>query len=283
MAEPGVLTLAYVSAHPADAARVLESVRASEAAELFARLPARAAAPALTAMLPPLAARVLGALDDERTLALLSAGGAQGAVAILRQIPEPRRSRLLNGLSTMTAVVSRMLLGYSDETVGAWADPEMLALPSATTADEALARVRADADAEASELYIVAEAGRLQGVVALADLLRAPPATSVTSLSRPPAATLPASTPLDGALAHPAWQRTSILPVVERGERLIGVLRLAKLHEAVAQSASVRRGSERETTLAAVAASSYWVAVSGLVQSGLQLMPGLKPVLPEER
>jgi hypothetical protein len=94
---------------------------------------------------------------------------------------------------------------------------------------------------------------------------------------------LPASTPLDGALAHPAWQRTSILPVVERGERLIGVLRLAKLHEAVAQSASVRRGSERETTLAAVAASSYWVAVSGLVQSGLQLMPGLKPVLPEER
>ena len=78
MAEAGVLTLAYVSAHPADAARVLETVPPAESAALFASLPARAAAPVLPAMLPPRAARVLGALDDEHALALLSAAGAQG-------------------------------------------------------------------------------------------------------------------------------------------------------------------------------------------------------------
>ena len=128
MAEAGILTLTYVSAHPDDAARVLESISPAEAAALFTDLPARAAAPALVAMLPPRAAELLGALDDGRALGLLTAAGPQGAVAILRHIAEPRRSQLLQGLPTTTAVASQMLLGFSEDTIGAWTDPAMLAL-----------------------------------------------------------------------------------------------------------------------------------------------------------
>ncbi|MEO8441849.1 MAG: hypothetical protein ABI547_05135 [Betaproteobacteria bacterium] len=282
MAEPGVLTLAYVSAHPTDAARVLAGVPAAEAAALFAGLPARAAAPALAAMLPPRAARLLGVLDDDRALALLTAAGALGAVTILRHIPEPRRSYLLNGLSTTTAVASRLLLGYPEDTVGAWADPEILAFAPATSAGDALARARADPDAEASEVYVVAADGRLKGVVALPNLLRAPDITALAALMEPSPAMLQAAMPLSGALAHPAWQRTSVLPVVERDARLIGVLRAAKLHEAFALGSEVRK-SESETTLAGLAAASYWDAVSGLVRSGLALLPPVKRVLPDER
>ena len=42
MAEAQTLTLAFVSSHPADAARVLEGLPAADAAALFASLPARA-------------------------------------------------------------------------------------------------------------------------------------------------------------------------------------------------------------------------------------------------
>ena len=56
MAEAGTLTLAFVSSHPVEAARVLEGLPGADAAALFASLPARAAAPALAAMLPAAAA-----------------------------------------------------------------------------------------------------------------------------------------------------------------------------------------------------------------------------------
>jgi len=104
MAEPEALTLTYISAHPAEAARVLERIPGADAAALFATVPARAAAPVLTAMLPSAAARILGSLDDAPALALLAASGVQAAVTMLRYIPEPRRSRLLGGLPTATAV-----------------------------------------------------------------------------------------------------------------------------------------------------------------------------------
>ena len=51
MAEAGTLTLAFVSSHPVDAAKVLERLSVADAAALFTNLPARAAAPVLEAML----------------------------------------------------------------------------------------------------------------------------------------------------------------------------------------------------------------------------------------
>jgi len=119
-------------------------------------------------------------------------------------------------------------------------------------------------------------------VVALPDLLRAPDTTSLASLMESGPGILPAAMPLSGALAHPAWRRASVLPVVERGERLIGVLRAARLHEALSQGGAVR-GVESETTLAGLAAAAYWGAVAGLVQSGVALLPAVKRVLPDEQ
>ena len=277
MADAEVLTLAYVSSHPADAARVLERQSATEAAAVLARLPARAGAPALVAMLPPSAARVIAAVGDQVALALLTAAGAQGAVAVLRHVPEPRRSRLVDGLPMVTAVASRLLLGYPEDSVGAWADPQVVALAPDLGAQEAFARVRAEPDGEAREVYVVGEGQRLLGVVDLATLVRAPDWRTLEGLMQPPVATLSAAMPLTGAANHPAWKRATQLPVVARGNRLIGVLRLAVLADAAGRG----RGGDRagpDLTLAGFAARGYWDAVSGLVRAFLVLLPAAKPV-----
>jgi len=282
MAEAETLTLAFVSSHPPDAARVLEKLPSAEAAALFASLPARAAAPALAAMLPTAAARIVATLEDARALGLLAAAGVQAAVAILRHVAEPRRSRLIEGLSTATAVASRLLLGYPEDAVGAWTDPEIIALSSANTVAEAMARVHSDTDAEAGHIYVVAEDQRLLGLVDLPVLVRAPQATTLAALLRPPVATLPAAMPLQGAAAHAGWKQANSLPVVERGKRLIGVLHAARLAETLARSGTSRstRGGD---TLAGLAAGSYWDTVSALVRAGLAVLPPVKRVLPEER
>src|SRR5258708_22552621 len=100
MAEPEALTLTYITAHPAEAARVLERIPGPDAAALFASVPARAGSPVLTAMLPSAAARVLGSLDDQPALALLAASGVQSAVTVLPYLPGPRTSLPLECLLT---------------------------------------------------------------------------------------------------------------------------------------------------------------------------------------
>ena len=281
MADVETLTLAYVATHPSDAARVLEQRPPLEAAALFARLPARAAAPTLAAMLPTAAARVIAAAGDHVALGLLTAAGAQAAVAVLRHVPEPRRTRLVEGLPTTTAVAARLLLGYPEDSVGAWADPHAVALSVTLLAKDAFDRVRGEPEGEAEGVYVVGEGQRLLGVVDLAMLVRAPEWRSLDSLMHPPAATLSAVMSLHAAAAHPAWAQVSELPVVARGGRLIGALRLSVLKHALERSAGP--DDEEAITLAGFAGRGYWDAVSGIVRAFVALLPRAAPVSRSDR
>jgi len=282
MASPETLTLAFLNAHPARAARVLERLPGPEAAALFTRVPARAGGSVLAAMLPPTAARILNSLEDAPALALLTAVGAQSAVAVLRHVAEPRRSRLIEGLPTATALASRLLLGYLEDSVGGWVDPDVIAVAPESSVGEALARVRRGSEAEVDQVYAVDPEQRLLGVVELPALLRAAEPTAIARLMRPPVGVLAAAAPVGSAAAHDSWERATVLPVVERNQRLLGVLRRSTLRRALARA----EGGEPEAgeiTVIGLLADGYWDAVSGLAEAALALLPRVQPVLPEDR
>ncbi len=273
MADAQRLTLAYISAHPADAARVLERMPVAESGALFARIPARAAAPVLSAMLPTAAARNLGALEDDAAMALLASLGAQPAVTILRHVAEPRRTRLVEGLPTATAVASRLLLGYSEDTVGAWADPDVTALVAQARVDDALERLRNGSDAPVERVYVIDADERLIGTIEIAALLRAPTSAPLGTLALHPPPVIAANTPLASAVAHRGWERSTALPVIERSERLIGVLRRFALMRALAHGRAAPGEHQDADDLAAAFARGYWNAVSGLLAAALTVLP----------
>ena len=278
MADPERLTVAFLSSHPADAARVLERMSAAESSALFERVPARVAGPVLSAMLPTAAARDIGALEDEPAMALLASLGAQSAVTILRHVPEARRSRLLEGLPTATAVASRMLLGYAEDTVGAWADPDLTALLAGARVDDALQRLRNGSDGPAEQIYVIGPDERLIGTIEIAALLRAPAGTPLGTLATKPYAVLAANTPLQGAADHRGWDRSAALPVVERNDRLIGVLRRAVLKRALAGGRTPSRESDGTDIVTGALARGYWTAVSGLFAAALSVLPRVPPL-----
>jgi magnesium transporter len=282
MASAETLTIAFLEAHPARAARVLERLPGPEAAALFTRVPARVGGPVLAAMPASTAARIVSGLDDATTLALLTAVGAQAAVAVLRHAAEPRRTRLIEGLPTATAVASRLLLGSLEDSVGGWVDPDVVVLTPDSSVGEALARVRRGSEAEVEQLYVVDAEQRLLGVVDLQAVVRAPEQAAVTALMHEPAAALAAAAPLASAAAHEGWEGAAVLPVLERGERLLGVLRRSTLHRALAH-AERPLPEAGETTIVGLLANGYWDAVSGLAEAALTLLPRLRPILPEER
>ncbi|MBK6972498.1 MAG: magnesium transporter [Sterolibacteriaceae bacterium] len=272
MASSEALSYAYLEAHPADAARVLERLAPASAAALLQSAPLRLACPVLRQMLPLAGARCLERLDDADTAGLLRGVGAQAGVALLRYVGAERRVRLLAQLPTALTLAYELLLGYPEGTVGASMDPRALALPADMTAGESLARVRSADETFASDPHVIDRDQRLLGYVDLAELLRAPAATSLARLVRPSPHRLPAQALLAGCREHPGWRDASALPVVERGDRLVGALTHGALLRALSTQQRTPAPRRTEDTLAGVA-GAYWFGVSSMIEAVVGLLP----------
>jgi magnesium transporter len=233
-------------------------------------------------MLPSVAARVIGLLEAKIALSMLTAAGSQAAVAVLRQVPEPKRSQLIEGLPTAAAIASRLLLGYPDDSVGAWADPDIVVLPPEVSVGEALARVRSGDEELVEQVFAVDREQRLVGLVDLHELLRVPEATAVASVMRKPSAVLTAIATLTGASGQRGWQQSAALPVVDRSGRLIGVLRRSTLARALARNRQ-QAPADEDASLAGVLARGYWDAISGLAEATVSLLPPGKPLYPGDQ
>ena len=281
MPEPQALTLAFLTDHPGEAARVVEALPVADASALFREIPARVGSPVLAAMLPTAAARMLGALTDAHVLALLTAAGTQTAVALLRHIADPRRTQLIDGLPTVAALASRVLLGFPEDAVGAWSDPEVIALAPGTTAGHALHRVRQGPEAGVDRILVVDADRKLLGDVSLEALLHAPEYATLASVMRAATTTLPAMMPIAAAAALRAWERGSALTVVDREQRLIGILRRSTLARALRERAT-RRQAHTAQSISAVLAGSYWNVIAGLAGAALALLPDVNRVRVED-
>jgi len=270
MAEPDVLTNAYLAAHPGDAARVLEKLTADDAAVLFERVPARLGALVLGAMLPHAAARCLVRVDGSRAAMLLATISVPAAAAMLRNVPEAQRKPLLDALPTTTALACRALLGYPEDSVGAYADTEIIALSPESRTLDALEALRAARAMPAGPVFVVDDARRPLGQIELPALLRAGATERLDTLMAAVTVTMPAVTPLAGATAHPVWRDADTVAVVERGGGLVGVVQRRALHQA-----QRTRGSgvgPAPDSLTALLAFGYWHAVAGLVEAALSVL-----------
>lgn len=206
-----------------EAARVLDAASIDELTDLLVSIPARVAGPVLAEMQPRTAAAVVVALPVEHAADLLERIGQQPSVVLLRHVEEPRRTRLIEALPTATALATRLLLGYPDDSVGACVNPNVVVVLATQSVGDVLERVR-NLDVPVQEVFIVDDSRQLLGWARLDALLRTAESGPIGGLLLSAAAVLTANMPLAGALEHPGWEFASRLPVVERGERLVGVL-----------------------------------------------------------
>lgn len=268
-AELDTLTVAFLEAHPREAARELEAMPVAETAALLAALPARVVAPVFAEMQSRDAAEGLAALDAERAVLVLRALRTNIVAATLRHVPQPKRGAFLEGLPSAQAIACRALLRYPEDAVGARAHTEIAAFDATISVAHALDVLRREGT-QGDGVFVVS-AGRLRGWVSAARLLKAAPAMPIGALQQPIAA-LPALMPVTTALEEPALARDPLAAVVEHGGRLLGSVTLAELRDAAA--AAVQRPADTEVSVIGFVAAGYMLAVSAVIQALLGvLMP----------
>jgi Mg/Co/Ni transporter MgtE len=229
------LVLTFIQQHPEAAARELELQPQDIAAELVAQLPLKQGRQLIGHMLPPYVARLSTHWSLDTVAALLSDFSANKISSILRCIPNPRRDELVKVLPEKTAAICRLLMSYSEDTVGAWMRADMLMLPSNCRVDEALKRFSSASDnAVGGRLLVVDELQHLVGLISLQTLMQSKANASITHLMKPVPPVLHARTSLVAAHKHEGWHSYDTLAVLNRNQQLVGVLCHVDLRKSLA-------------------------------------------------
>lgn len=251
------LTLKFIESHPGEAAAVLEQTEGADGAELIATLPPELAAGLLARLLPGAAVECLRALAAARAAALLRLLPVDFAAALLGRLKPDERQTILAKLPQGAALPLKLMLRRRPTTVGAIADPEVLTVRAEMRAGDVMRLARKRPHQLRQYLYVLDEQQRLIATVDARTCLLAKRETAIEALMKADPVALRARMSLGEVRQHPAWTRFGLLPVVDRRDHFLGIVRRATLLHASAPDSVPMPGAGFGETLLSLA-DLYW-------------------------
>jgi len=222
--------------HPAELADMLEDAGRAEAEEIIAAVHAD----------PELEADVFEELDgarqleflehrsDEEIASVLARMESDDAVDLILELDEDRRDEVVGLLPAVQRRRVQALLGYGPATAGGLMSPDFVCMFGQATVQETLDRIRRSRAApETLEVVFVMNSHRrLQGAIALADLIRADTEDAVGELGD-----IPRTVRADADVEEIARLMTdydlTVIGVVDDEQRLQGVVTVDDVLELV--------------------------------------------------
>lgn len=222
--------------YPADVVQILKTLSPADRKAFIDILVGHPRAGPVLAVLPePLTADILSQVGDERVAAVLAREPPDEAAVLLRLLPEGRCDAVLKLLDERTAANLDRLLTYGRATAGGMMTTRFLSLERTTRVSDAIARIRAEPDTEtAFYLYVVDDAGRLEGVVSLRRLVLARPDQPLHEIMS--AKVIRSRTDQSRAEVADLIARYNLLaiPVVDAGNVLLGIVTVDDAIDALA-------------------------------------------------
>jgi CBS domain-containing protein len=236
-----------VRLHPAELADLVEAAGNSEGEEILAAVHGD---PELEADLfeeldSSRAREFFEHRDDAEVAAILSRMESDDAVDALLELDEDRRESIVKLLSATQRRRIETLLGYAPATAGGLMSPDFVCVYGQSTVQEALDRLRQSRAAPETleTIFVMGTSRRVNGAIALADLVRADPGAALGEI-----AALPRVVQLDAELEEIARLMTdydlTVIGVVNAEQQLQGVVTVDDVLELV-----LPRGWRRRFTL----------------------------------
>jgi magnesium transporter len=220
------LALAFLQSQPDAAAATLEQQPMPEVAEFLGSLPHTYGALVMSKMLPQYSARLCQIMQPVEVAGMLSEMDISLIAAIMRQCQHDLCQQLLGMLPDKSRLATRLLLNYSEDAVGAWMHANIPTLPDNCKVEDALRRITEDRKSlDIGHSLVVNRERKLKGSVTLAALLRAPADAAITAVMTKGIESISARTPLKSAADNPLWDAQDSIPVTNRNQKLVGVLR----------------------------------------------------------
>jgi Mg/Co/Ni transporter MgtE len=260
----------FVEVYPQAAARVLESAAPVMASTFIDAVPDKNSSSLLASMLPYHAGKCVSQLSPDVAARYIAELEPRIAVGILRYVPAESRDAILENIPRRAAARIFLILNYSRSMVGAWVDPTVLSLPADCSIGEARLRLKQEGYADFHRIYVVNEAHALTGCVRLVRLIQAEETHRLAEHLEPAPPALSASASLDAALGDSGWLENDYLPVLDRRNKFLGVLRYAALRTAASQPLSVAEDRDVSGTFMDLA-ESYYLGLADIMSTSLAI------------
>ena len=230
----GKLALAaeFAGSYPEQAARVLEELLPGDASTFIDNVVDKQSASLLASMLPYNAGKCIAALSADSAARYAGNIDPKIAASILRHVPASKVDEIVKLLPRRRAVQISILLSYPQSMVGAWLEPNVLTLHQDCTVAEARKRLLNEDYADFHRIYVEDSKRNLKGFVRLVRLISDDPDRALGNMLEPCMGTLRANTSLVSALSDQAWKNSDYLPVVDREQKFLGVIRFTVLRSA---------------------------------------------------
>jgi Mg/Co/Ni transporter MgtE len=212
--------------HPADLAEIAAALPPAEGVELIRQLDAGVAADTLEEMPLEDQVRMLEALGLDDAVHLLAEMAPDDAADLVKALDRKDAEVLLERMRPEEATEIRSLLGYAEETAGALMTTEVFTAAPAELAGDVIERLRHRPPDEehAHHLYVIDPTGVLVGELSLYELVIADPRTPVADLMRPSPISIEVGELEDQVVDAIMKYNLLAVPVVDAGERLVGVI-----------------------------------------------------------
>jgi hypothetical protein len=172
---------------------------------------------------------------DGEIAEIVSRMAPDDAADVIGELDEDRREGVLALLPVSQRVKVRALLGYDPAEAGGLMSPDFLLLPDSTSAGDALAAVRRSTIAPEllTAVFVSSPDGSLQGSVPVTALLRADPAEQLRALVKHEIPSLSPDAPFEEVARLMADYNLTAVPVVDEHERMVGVVTVDDVLEAM--------------------------------------------------
>jgi CBS domain-containing protein len=172
---------------------------------------------------------------DEEVAQILSRMAPDDAADTIGELEEQRREPVLALLPVSHRVKVRALLGYEPDEAGGLMSPEFVSLRGLTSAADALEAVRLSKISPEllTAVFVMEVDGSLEGSVALTALLRAEPGKRLSTLVKHELPSLRADAPFEEVARLMADYNLTCAPVVDEHERMIGIVTVDDVLEAM--------------------------------------------------
>lgn len=254
MSDP--LLIDYARRHAAEMAALLAGHGADEVLQTLRELPADAITCVLPVLQGSLLQRVVDAAGNAMVAEWLDAADFDQAAAVLvRLLPERRQAIIERLASHHRRVDLSHRFAWPAGALGALAARNFVSVPAGATLRDVVDELSrhgdaAPADGEEPRIYVLDDAGRLLGELDVHRALETEDRELPVLRLLVRIESLPADMPLSAALEALVWRRATMVPVVDRDQRPVGVVTLAAVRDG---TRGIEAGSAAFETIADLA------------------------------
>ncbi|MCL2556218.1 MAG: magnesium transporter [Firmicutes bacterium] len=205
---------------------VMNSLSRKEKAVVFRLLDKECALFVFEQLETPLQKELLESFTDEYTREVIEDLDPDDRAGLFDEMPAGVAKKLLSMLSNEERQITNMLMGYKPETAGRLMTPKFISLREEMTAEEALAKVRVQANDKETiyTLYVTDDSKKLDGVLSLKHLLIADPNAKIKDIMTDSVIKVATDTDQEDVAKIVKEYDFLAVPVVDKEGRIVGII-----------------------------------------------------------